>query len=386
MSIRPDSQSVNAESLGAHLSGADAARDADSSTKTLVGKLFIVPAIVVCLMLGAAVVVVMFGSSSLDKPATIDELISTIEMDSGDRQVGMLLPSAKESWQAAQELAHRFEKKSKEDFPTDQEVDAAASRLIALVRAGAANARANVEGDAAEKGLMRQHFLMTALGRLKSQSAVELLVDMLDDPNAQTRRVALQALADMGAVVPTAQAAIGRIYPLLNDPDTAVRMVACLTVAALAKPGDEKAVREVAALLDGDREVQWNAAAALSRMGNARGKLVLLNMLDRGFWTGLDLDYEEDQSRVVRKFSDREISGRLRAAVASAMYLKHDADVAAALEKLRDGDPAIEVREAARQALQENMPTQRPSARRGGSSTWHPGTLLTEQWHTVKVS
>src|SRR6185436_6900989 len=80
-------------------------------TPTLMGRLFIVPAIIVCVMLGVAVVVVMFGTTTIDKQASISDLIDRIEQDPGERTMSMLFPRAKESWQAAQELARRFEQK-----------------------------------------------------------------------------------------------------------------------------------------------------------------------------------------------------------------------------------------------------------------------------------
>lgn len=343
------------------------AMPADPSAKSLVGKLFIVPALVVCLMLGAAVVVVMFGASSMDKPATVDELFAAIERDSGQRQAGMLLPSAKESWQAAQELAYRFERRDEAFFKTEEDINNAALRMIALLRAPALRPRTDIDDAEAQQGRVRLHFMMIALARLHSPLAVEPMIEFLGNEHPTTRRVALQCLAEMGAM-PEARSALSNVYRALDDRDVSVRMVACLTVASIARPGDATAIREVSRLLDGDREVQWNAAAALARMGSDRGRLVLMNMLDRDFWRDLELDYEEQGVRVVRRLTDVEVSGRLCAALSSAQYLS-DAELRSMIKKLRDADASIEVREAARRALDRQVESGASARRLDGSSS-----------------
>lgn len=330
--------------------GVDAALSKSAAATTLMGKLFVVPAIVVCIMLGVAVVVVLFGTSSIDKPATIQELLVSIEADSGAREYGMLLPAAKEAWQAAQELAVRFDQKDKH-FNSEDEIEDAANRVVAFLEKSKAGAPSVAVTDDEKRGLMRDHYLMLALARLGRPSTVSTFQALLKSPNADTRRVALQSLAEMGGVA-AAKAAVQDVYPLLSDSDSAVRMVACLTVAALADRGDATAIRQVAALLEGDRETQWNAAVALARLGSGRGKLILLNMLDRGFWEKLDLDYVDDGRRVVRQLSSSEVDDRLRAAILSASKLG-DAEVDAKLTELRDDDASIHVREAARVAIEE---------------------------------
>lgn len=323
--------------------------NAPPSVATLAGKLFVVPAIVVCLMLGAAVLVVMFGTSSIDQPATVSELMRVIEADSGDREGLMLLPAAKESWQAAQELANRFERR---DFKDEAEADSAADRVIAALKSFSVVAPAMVVTDKERKGEKRDHFLILALARLQTPKAVPTIVELLRHPNATTRRVALQAMSMM-ETLEAARSSIDHVYPLLRDPDIAVRIVACLTVASLADRGAERPIREVASLLEGDIEEQWNAAVALAKLGSPRGKLILMNMLDRGFWERLDLDYVEDGGRVLRRLSASEVNDRLCAAILSASYLE-DSELQSLIQKLRDQDSAIQVREAARMVLEKS--------------------------------
>ena len=321
-------------------------------TATLMGRLFVVPALVVCVLLGVAVVVVLFGSSSIEKPETMQDLLSRIEVDTGDKAGGMLLfPAAKETWQAAQELARRLEQKEKYLAPED--VEPLARRIITILDE---SRQAGGEGQGSrdqERGHARKLFLLTALGRLETPSAVEPLAGFLEDSDAKTRQFALRALADM-ASVPEARKAVGKVYPLLNDPDPAVQIVASLVVAALADRGDPIAIRGVAEKLESDPEIRWNAAMALARLGSKRGKLVLMNMLDRPFWEGRggELDYEETGgTRIRRRLTEAEIEARLCAGIKSAAFLD-DLDLRDLIVKLSRDDKSHVVREAARAALE----------------------------------
>jgi HEAT repeat protein len=312
----------------------------EAMTPTLMGRLFIVPAIIVCVMLAVAVVVVMFGTTTIDKQASISDLIDRLEQDPGERTMSMLLPRAKESWQAAQELAHRFEQKDK--FLKADEIEPTAQRMVALLAKYPAGL--NTE----DAGPPQQYFVMLALAKLGSPTAVEPLTALLKDANWNTRRTALAALAEMKGV-PQAKAALPAVYPLLNDEKPAVQIVACATIATLADRGDPVAIQNVAGRLESDREISWNAAMTLARLGSDRGKLVLMNILERGFWEGLDLDYVEDGAAIRRKYSPLEVEKNLSAAIDAAASLK-DVELSGLIEKLTN-DPSVIVRNAARASV-----------------------------------
>lgn len=307
---------------------------------TLMARLFIVPAIIVCVLLAVAVVVVLFGTTTSDKPQTVAALLERLEADTGERTLGyMLMPRAKEAWQASQELARRFEQRDK--FLEPVEIEPTAQRLIKIL------AKYPPGRNVDEPGPAQQYFLIMALARLHTASGVEPLVALLRDENWWTRSTALQALAEMQSV-PEAGGAIPAILPLLNDPVPAVQIVACATISCLAEKGDAAAVRALADRLEGEAEVQWNAAMALARLGSRSGKLVLLNMLSRDYWEGLDLQYMENGAPVRRKYSEAEVSRNLKSAIEAAAILE-DADLAAAIAQL-DKDRSVAVREAARVA------------------------------------
>lgn len=336
-------------------------------TASLMGRLFVVPAILVCVLLGVTVVVVMFGATSLDHPATIDELLTRIDSDSGDRKMGVLFPSSKEPWLAAQELARRLQKK--DEFLKPSEVDAVAERIVSILD------KAQIDPKE-EQGVNRASFLMMALARLETSKAVPALVKYLHHADVGIRRTALMALADMRKV-PAAKTALPDIYPLLDDESATVRMVACLTVASLANSGDSAAVTALAAKLDGDAETQWNAATALARLGSLRGKLVLLNMLDRGFWEKMTLNYEEDGATVTRKLSPSEVADRLVAAIDAVSHVD-DAVLKDSLRKL-SSDPYHAVRDAAASALKRIDDEARPPTQARGMLMTRPALASTRE-------
>ena len=314
-------------------------------------RLFVVPALIVGLLLAVAVVVVLFGTTTTDKPESISDLITRLEADTGDKTLGyMLLPRAKESWQAAQEIARRLEDKDK--FLRADEVDPTADRLIAVLDEFP-------EGrNTEEPASAQQYFLMMALARLESPKSVAPLAKFLKDPNWCTRRTALQALAEMSNV-DAARRAVPDIAGLLGDPVPAVRIVACATLSSLARPSDDVVIRLLSDRLSDDREVQWNAAMALANLGSASGKLVLLNMLDRSYWEGLELSYMENGVEVARSFTPAEVERNLHSAISAAAKLS-DPELDAAIAALEQ-DTSTFVRDAARTASRGASPEDAPT-------------------------
>lgn len=312
-----------------------------ASGPSLAGRLFVVPAIVVTALICLAIVVVMFGGSAVGQRQSIEELLKTLESGSGAHTAGvMLLPADREVWQAAQELATRLLKKGVE-LPADQVAPTAEriSRILADIDA---------KGPSDDAQRPKQAFLLLALARLDTPAAVDTLTRYLTNSNQMIRQYALRGVAEMKAS-PAMRQRIGAVLPLLDDPAAEVQMVACLVVAELAERGDERVTRALRDKLAGDREVQWNAALALARLGNKSGKLVLLNMLDRAFWEKGRVQYQDASQSVDRAFTPIEIANYLSAAVTASSGLD-DADLRAAISKLTN-DTSEPVRRTAREAL-----------------------------------
>jgi HEAT repeat protein len=94
---------------------------------------------------------------------------------------------------------------------------------------------------------------------------------------------------------------------------------------------------------DPAEDVRWNAAVALARRRDAAAAPVLLQMMDRQHLATIpDLTAEQREEAV------------LQATQAAAVV--PDSGLRAALERLRDSDPNMKVREAARSALPEARP------------------------------
>jgi HEAT repeat protein len=317
------------------------ASQAEPMSATLMGRLFVVPAVIVTLMICVAIVVVLFGGTAVGQRQTIDELISAIEAGSGKHTAGvMLLPRDREVWQAAQELSVRLERKDKELTP--EEIDAAARRIARILETSA------VSKDEEKETQPRQVFLLLALARLGTGTASETVAAYLDDPDAMMRQFAIRGLMEMSDD-PAARGRVERVVALLDDPAHEVRMVACAALGVLADQGDERVIRALREKLDEDREIQWNAALALGRLGSPTARFVLLNMLDRSYWERNRVQYQHDSRQVDRPFTPVEVANYLQATIDVAGELD-DADLRAAIETLMD-DPIIQVREAARRAL-----------------------------------
>jgi HEAT repeat protein len=90
--------------------------------------------------------------------------------------------------------------------------------------------------------------------------AVDLLIIMLKDKNADARQSAVEALVKMGVL------SIDPLISVLNHNHPNVRWSAAV---ALGKIGDAKAVEPLVAVLkDGDYHVRWSAAEALVKIGS----------------------------------------------------------------------------------------------------------------------
>jgi HEAT repeat protein len=272
-------------------------------------------------------------------------MLSSLESNVGDRTLGqMLLPGDKEYWQAAQQLSSRLEQKDK--YLRPEEVEPTAQRLIAILD------RLGPGRSVEEPGARQQYFLLMALAHLEAASAVPPVLEFLEAPHPAARIAGLRALAQMHRV-PEARQAVSKVLPLLEDGHAEVEIVACAALAALGEQGDPRVIRALEWKMGSDREVRWNAAMAMAHLGSAGGKLVLMNMLDRAYWEGIQLDYQEGNQRVQRQYTDVEVSNCLSAAIEAAGHLDDD-DLADLIRGLCQDESHV-VRESARAACRQTL-------------------------------
>ena len=186
-----------------------------------------------------------------------------------------------------------------------------------------------------------RRYLALAIGRLQSPPAgtVAQLTEALDDSDTETLISVVWALASLGdeAVVPT-------VVSMYQSTDSGVRKMAVYALGVLPDDGAHTTLR--AALDDPVADVQWNAAVALARHGDARGIRVLRRMLDRSHVAGLVTASETLNDPV----SEVMISGlRAVAALADAGTAE---DLHPSVVALAESDQSLKVRQAALEVLE----------------------------------
>lgn len=186
------------------------------------------------------------------------------------------------------------------------------------------------EADGGDPRVRR--FLAVALGRIGHPAGVPTLVSHLADEDTEVR---LNSLWALGAIDdPRAAPAAAS---LLHDDDDGVRTMAAYVLGVL---GNRDTRSELAvALNDPVPAVRWNAAVALGLMGDPAAYGELAKMIDRAHLAA------------VPGVEPGEQSDTMIAALAALQNLD-TAGLEERLRDLRDSDPDLRVREAARKALE----------------------------------
>ena len=188
-----------------------------------------------------------------------------------------------------------------------------------------------------------RRYLAVALGRIGDRRAVPSLVKTIgmSDADPETLIYSVWALGAIGDAV-----ASPALLELASSEDRGIRKAVVHALGSLPSPEVRSALR--GALTDAADDVRWNAALALGRQGDGAAAPVLLQMMDRSHLASVEGITPDQRDEAVLQ------------AVAGAASLRSP-DLQAALERLRDADPNLRVREAARQALEGG--TTKPSPR-----------------------
>ncbi|MEK7710497.1 MAG: hypothetical protein AAB341_01255 [Planctomycetota bacterium] len=312
-------------------------------TWSLMGRFFGVPLLIISTIVGGAIIVVLlFGGPAAPQQRSINELLTALEASTGERSAGILLPREKELWQMALELSTRLEKGDSE--LTGEELATAAERIAAMVEADLAHPdpiAAPPEDVQSQRNLRsrRFEFLVRALGRTGRAEAVQPLIDIVNAHREPYVAAAVQELGNLREL-PEARLAVGPMVRLLSDSQRSeTLMVASTALSVLADRGDEGVVVALKTVLfSHEGEVAWSAALALARLGDASGRSVLLDMLDRTFWE------KGDRFQTVLQ----RIDAMLRAAIDAASQLD-DRGLWEAIDRLKS-DPSPSVRAKADEA------------------------------------
>jgi len=186
-----------------------------------------------------------------------------------------------------------------------------------------------------------RRYLTLCLGEIKDPRSLEALEGALTDEDLQTRIYAawgLGALQDARAVP--------ALLPLLDSDEADLRKIGAYALGALHAPQAIGRLREL--LNDPVEDVAWNAALALARQQDAAGLPTLARMLDRAYLDGVRRPDEAGRPRPLG--ADQKEEAILNA-VRSLAGLG-DKQHLATLRSLRDSDPSLLVRQAAREALE----------------------------------
>jgi HEAT repeat protein len=182
-----------------------------------------------------------------------------------------------------------------------------------------------------------RRYLALALGRVGDPRMLPALLAAVDDagpagnrPDPETQVFAIWAL---GATHDPR--AVPKLLELSRSEDPGLRKAAAHALGAL--PGDEARDALRTAVKDPVDDVRWNAALALARRRAPEAAPVLLEMMDRRTLERLPMT-DEQREDTIRQ-------------AASAAALVSAPELRPALERLRDADPSLKVRDAAREAL-----------------------------------
>jgi HEAT repeat protein len=197
--------------------------------------------------------------------------------------------------------------------------------------------------DSASDDPRVRRYLALALGRLGDPRAVPALRKALDAGASGDSETVIYSIWALGAIGDPA--AVPDLVRLSASEDRGLRKAA---VHALGVFEDQAAHDALAAALsDAIDDVRWNAALALGRRGDVAAAPMLLQMLDRSALAKLESTAPEQKAEALSADQAEEVM--LQAAAVAARV--KDPAVTAALEALRDKDPSLKVREAARVAL-----------------------------------
>jgi HEAT repeat protein len=180
-----------------------------------------------------------------------------------------------------------------------------------------------------------RRYLALALGRMRDPAAVPALLGVVRapqaDPDGETVVHAVLALGAIGD-----PAAVPDLVALASHTDAGLRKVALHALRTFDREDARAALRR--GLADPVADVRWNAALGLARWRDPAATPVIAQMLDRGQLAGVPGLTPDQANEVVQQ------------AVTGAVLLG-DPSLHPALQQLRDADPDLKVREAARIAL-----------------------------------
>lgn len=279
------------------------------TTPFLVLQFFIFPMAIVA---ACVAVFVIFGLISSDAKTARDHLA---DVRRGGGMFGV------KRWQAAFAFAGALDAEKGRD---------AAQREPELVKETVALFEESKDDDPRVR-----RYLALALGRMRDPAAVPALLAVVRDPAAgQDAETLIHAILALGAIGDPA--AVPELLRLASHDDAGLRKAGVHALGSFDSEEANAALRRATG--DTVADVRWNAALVLARRKDPAALPVVGDMLDRSRLASVP-DLTPDQADDV-----------VLQAVAAAAALA-DPSLWPALTRLRESDPNLKVREAARIAL-----------------------------------
>ncbi len=87
------------------------------------------------------------------------------------------------------------------------------------------------------------------------------------------------------------------LHPFLKHSNPRVRSIAAVAIGNIGRPSSIDKLKE--ALYDSEPNVQWGAAVSLAKMGNASGKQIIANLLDREYLSSFPAIDSQEQNQLI---------------------------------------------------------------------------------------
>ena len=305
-------------------------------------QLVVIPALIVAVAVGVAL---LFGKIA-GTAETLDSQLARLRQSSGGGRMalGFQDPAYKDRCLAAYNIAQMIPnlKASDERLKTSQALIDTLDHYV----------------EPSEDEL--QLYLLMAIGQLGQPGGLDVITARLQSDRSKVREGAIAGILAWPDVT-QAKVALPTLTKLLADDSPMVREKAAAAVGALASPGDPTVIAALhqAMTFSGtgassdvsDREVAWNAAVALARLGDPVGsQFVARVLLDRRALAAMPADdsSSDAQQPMSPAIQDRVILDTL--AVAPGMT---DPVVWDKIQEIADKDPNRAVQAAARQVLSQ---------------------------------
>ncbi len=271
-----------------------------SALRVIVHSFFVVPFIIAIF----AVLIFLVVRIMTAEPNTAQDYLEDVKIGGTTKR-----------WQGAFELSKILS--NPELVPTD---DRFVSEMIS-----AFNFAAN------DRDIRVRQYLAVAMGATQDARYAPPLIEALDHPEPELIMASAYALGNIGV-----NSAVDPLLGLLGHGEPKVRLQA---VISLGKIGDASAIPALREMLaDPEANIRWDTAIALAKQKDSSGQRILLDLMDRKY---LDSFPNIDETEQVQA---------MMVAIQVSPIIQ-DLELRTSLERLRDSDPNLKIREAARLAL-----------------------------------